>query len=374
MLENPFITYGYESPEYFCDRENETRELIKLLVNGNNTALISPRRMGKTGLIHHVYTQPQIKDQFFTFLVDIYATKNLQDFVFQLGYAIVSKLKSKGQKVTDRFLQFVSSLRTGIAFDGQGNASWNLDIGDIKLPEFTMEEIFNYLNDANKRCIIAIDEFQTIASYPEQNTEALIRTYVQKCRNATFIFAGSQQSMMSEMFSSPARPFYQSVSLMFLKPVGIDQYKQFAVSHFQSKRKNIDEKAVEMIYQEFEGVTWYMQKMLNQIFSNTADGEEAKEKDVEKARDQILGQNEEAYKDLLYLLTVKQRNLLIAICKEKKVTHLTKASFINRHKLQSSSSIQKSKEILLKKQLITCHQGVYEPYDKFMGEWISRYF
>ena len=117
-----------------------------------------------------------------------------------------------------------------------------------------------------------------------------------------------------------------------------------------------------------------MQKMLNQIFSNTADGEEAKEKDVEKARDQILGQNEEAYKDLLYLLTVKQRNLLIAICKEKKVTHLTKASFINRHKLQSSSSIQKSKEILLKKQLITCHQGVYEPYDKFMGEWISRYF
>ena len=24
MIENPFITYGYESAEYFCDRKEET--------------------------------------------------------------------------------------------------------------------------------------------------------------------------------------------------------------------------------------------------------------------------------------------------------------------------------------------------------------
>lgn len=84
----------------------------------------------------------------------------------------------------DRFLQFVTSLRTGISFDGQGNASWNLGVGDIKSPSFTLEEIFNYLKEANKRCIVAIDEFQTIADYPEQNVEALLRTYVQDCRNA----------------------------------------------------------------------------------------------------------------------------------------------------------------------------------------------
>ena len=26
MIENPFITYGYESAEYFCDRKTETHE------------------------------------------------------------------------------------------------------------------------------------------------------------------------------------------------------------------------------------------------------------------------------------------------------------------------------------------------------------
>lgn len=373
MLSNPFITYGYESPEYFCDRESETAELIKLIVNGNNIALISPRRMGKTGLIQHCFSHPELQQDCFTFLVDIYATKNLQDFVFQLGYSIVRKLRSKGQKVIDRFLQFVTSLRTGISFDGQGNASWNLGIGDIKHPDFTLEEIFNYLQSASKHCIIAIDEFQTISRYPEANTEALLRTYVQQCRNSTFIFSGSQQSMMSEMFSSPARPFYQSVALMFLKPVDQEKYQAFAVKHFQQRGKDLDATAFNKLYIQFEGVTWYIQKMLNQLFSNTEKGSVASVSDMENAQNEIIHQNEEAYKDTLYQLTETQRNLLIAICKEEKTAHITTSKFIRQYHLTSASSVQKSATNLLTRQLITHNKGIYEPYDKFMAFWIREY-
>lgn len=49
-LANPFIYQGYESPEYFCDREVETKTLMSHLKNGRNVTLISPRRLGKTGL------------------------------------------------------------------------------------------------------------------------------------------------------------------------------------------------------------------------------------------------------------------------------------------------------------------------------------
>ena len=237
-IDNPFITYGYESAEYFCDRQEETHLLTTLLTNGNHVALISPRRMGKTGLLNHCFAQSDIQQKYYTFLIDIYATKNLQDMVFQMGRTIVTRLKPWGQEAVDRFLQFVTSLRTGISFDGQGNASWNLGVGDIKSPSFTLEEIFNYLKEANKRCIVAIDEFQTIADYPEQNVEALLRTYVQDCRNAVFVFSGSQKSMMSEIFSSPARPFYQSTSLMFLKPVALPAYESFADHHFSSFPKS----------------------------------------------------------------------------------------------------------------------------------------
>ena len=120
MIENPFITYGYESADYFCDRKAEPQEFTTLLTNGNHTVLISPRRMGKTGLIHHCFAQKEIQDRYYTFLIDIYATKNLQDMVYRMGQSIVNRLKSRGQSAIDGFLRFVTSLRTGISFDGQG--------------------------------------------------------------------------------------------------------------------------------------------------------------------------------------------------------------------------------------------------------------
>lgn len=80
-MNNPFVTNGYAGEHYFCDRVQETQALIDLLTNGNNVALISPRRLGKTDLIRHCFAQSAIMDNYYTFLIDIYATSSLQDFV-----------------------------------------------------------------------------------------------------------------------------------------------------------------------------------------------------------------------------------------------------------------------------------------------------
>lgn len=79
---NPFLISGYYSPEFFCDREQETRVILEALHNGRNVTLIAPRRMGKTGLIRHAFyhlkeQQPDID----TFYLDIYSTQSLGDFV-----------------------------------------------------------------------------------------------------------------------------------------------------------------------------------------------------------------------------------------------------------------------------------------------------
>ena len=369
MIENPFITYGYESAAYFCDRKTETQELVTMLTNGNHAALISPRRMGKTGLIRHCFAQKEVQDHYYTFLIDVYATKNLQDMVYRMGQGIVNRLKPRGQSAIDGFLRFVTSLRTGISFDGQGNASWNLGVGDIKSPNFTLEEIFNYLKAADRKCIVAIDEFQVIADYPEQNVEELMRTYVQDCRNAVFIFSGSQKSMMSEMFSSPTRPFYQSVSMMFLKPVALQEYEAFAKGHFEKAGKQIAADVVEAIYDRFDGTTWYLQKVLNQLFATR---ESVVVSDVDKAVEQIINQNEEAYQDILYQLTARQRDLLVAVSREGKARQITGSAFVKRHHLSSASSVQKSAQALTEKQLLTHQQGIYEIYDKFMSEWLQK--
>ena len=73
-LKNPFVISGYVSPYYFCDREEETKNLIRYVTNGRNVALISTRRMGKTGLIRHCFQSKEIRDRYHTFFIDIYST------------------------------------------------------------------------------------------------------------------------------------------------------------------------------------------------------------------------------------------------------------------------------------------------------------
>ena len=169
MVPNPFITNGYVSPQYFCDRVEETKLLTRQVTNGNNVALVSPRRLGKTGLIYHSFGQEAIKDNYYTFIVDIYATKNLQEFVYELGKAVLGVLKSRGRKAWEKFLSTLGSLRSNISFDINGNPEWGFGVGDIKVPEFTLDEIFAYLEHADKPCIVAIDEFQVIADYLTYN-------------------------------------------------------------------------------------------------------------------------------------------------------------------------------------------------------------
>lgn len=369
---NPFITYGYESAEYFCDRKKECEQLTRLLTNGNNVALISPRRMGKTGLLHHCFNQEAVSKNYNTFLVDIYATKNMSDMVYQMGQVIVRGLRPWGQKAIDKFLNIVTSLRTGISLDGMGNASWNLEIGEIKRPVFTLEEIFSYLRQAERPCIVAIDEFQAISSYPEANAEAMLRGLVQECRNAVFVFSGSQRHIMNEMFSSPARPFYQSVSVMNLPPIALDEYVKFARHHFEANGKKIDYGVVEMIYDRFDATTWYVQKMLNELYSLTPEGSQCQLEMVDMALEQILGSYTQTYQDMLIQMSVKQASLLRAIGQEGKASQITGSKFIKAHHLDSASSVQKVSKVLLDKQIITQNGGVYEIYDKFLSLWLNR--
>lgn len=368
---NPFITKGYLGPEYFCDRVEETELLKRMLANGNNVALISPRRMGKTGLLMHCFNEEKFRADYYTFIIDIYATKSLREFVYELGKEIVNVLKPKGKKAFELFLSFISSIRTGISYDSMGNPSWNLEMGDIHSPSATLDEIFRYLNGADKRCIVAIDEFQVVANYPDNNTEAVLRTYIQHSPQANFVFAGSQRTMMGEIFVSPSRPFYQSVFMMNIGAISLENYTAFILHHFREAGKDISPEVIEMVYEKFEGVTWYVQQMMNILYMNTAEGKKCVEEDISMALDLLLNSLDGTFAALLYQLNEKPKQLLVAITKEGKCKGITSSGFVKRHRLTSASSVQSAVRVLIEKQLVTVENGVYEPYDKLFALWMN---
>ena len=369
---NPFLTYGYNGPEYFCDREEETQRLTSLLVNGNHVALMSPRRMGKTGLIRHCFSQQELQQDYYLFIVDIYATKSLGELIYEMGKAILSVLKSKERRAWERFIQIAGSLRTGITFDAMGQPSWNLEIGDIQSPKISLDEIFQYLSTADKPCIVAIDEFQTIMDYPEQNVEALLRTYIQQCNNAWFVFSGSKRHMMGEMFSSPARPFYQSASVISLKPIALDAYSAFITHHFEQGGFRIDLEAIKYIYDKFEGTTWYIQKICNEIYAMADPDKTCGLKEVESAINNAIEEKDDTYQDLMARLSAKQKVLLIALARSGRDVQPTSGAFIKKYHLTSASAVQRSLSALQDKDIVTNSNGQYFIYDYFLFFWLNK--
>lgn len=369
---NPFTIGGYISPEYFCDRETETRELINHLTNHNNVALISTRRLGKTGLIYNCFEQPAIKDTYNTFFVDIYSTGSLREFVYSLSKEILKSLKPRGRMAIEAFWNSVRSIQAGISFDPAGVPSFNLQLGDLRHSETTLDEIFDYLENADKPCIVAIDEFQQISRYPEKNVEALLRTCIQKCTNTQFVFAGSQRHIMGNMFTNASRPFFQSVTIMHLSPIPLKEYVQFAQKQFSNYGKSIDADVVERCYSLFDGITWYVQKMLNTMFSITEKGQTCHTEFIEEALCNILDSMDYVYSEMIFRLPDKQKELLYAINREGIALNITSGQFVRRHSLLSSSSVQAAAKGLLERDFITHEQGEYRIYDRFLSLWLKQ--
>jgi hypothetical protein len=375
LINNPFIVGKYLSDEYFCDRKNETEFLRKQIENGRNVALISPRRIGKSGLIQHFFNQADIKEKYHVFFVDIYATNSLAEFVYTFGKEIYEQLKPKPTLWKEKFFQTISSFRMGFKLDPMtGAPGLHLGLGDIQAPQTSLDEIFSYIDEADKPCIIAIDEFQQIGDYAEKNVEALLRTKIQKCEKAQFIFSGSKRHMMTNMFNSPSKPFYQSAISMGLDPIPLEIYNEFAIQLFEKRGKHIDSSVIENIWNTYDGYTWFVQMMMNELFALTDDGATCCVDMIPEAQRNVVMSQESSYKDILSNIPPKQKIVLQAIAKEGIANSITSAKFIKKYNLNSASAVQAAIKLLLQNDIITKNENSYRVYDYFFAEWLAKVY
>lgn len=372
---NPFVVTGKIEPEYFCDRVVESARLVKSITNGNNLVLISPRRMGKTGLIRFCYDKEEIRDNYYCFFIDILHTTGLREFIHLLGKEIYETLQPRSKKMAKLFLQTLKSINGKFGFDiSTGLPDFSIALGDIEQPTYVLEEIFKYLESADKPCIVAIDEFQQIAKYPEKNVEALLRSHIQKSGNCHFIYAGSERHMMQQMFLSSKHPFYRSADMLELKEIAREVYIPFVVKNFKEFGKSITEEIVGAVYDFFRGHTFYIQKTFNESFADTPEDGSCTMEIVRTAITALIDSYDTIFREILSNIPEKQKELLYAIALDGEASSITSAAFVRKHSLSSASSVQSAVKKLLEKDLITENGKIYAVSDKFFGIWISTQF
>lgn len=372
-ITNPFVVSGKIPPAYFCDREKEATALEKSLTNQLNVVLTSSRRMGKTSLVDHVFDKPAIKDDYITITVDILHTTTFREFIFAFGNAVFDSVATRSKKLRKQFVTLLKSLSASFGYDPlQNTPTFDVKIGDIIKPEYTLGEIFDYLEKVDERCLVVIDEFQQITRYPEKNVEALLRTHIQKLSNANFVFSGSRRRLMEEMFFSYKRPFYQSAKAIQLEPIDREVYLNFATRLFQESNKNIDPNAFYHAYDTFWGVTFYVQRIMKDAFAETPVGACCDMNTIKQLIDDFIDENDSHLREQLSFITEAQKELLYAIHAEEQARAITSMAFNKKHRLRSPSSTQSAALKLLEYDLITCKEKVYTLTDPLLNLWLTR--
>jgi len=372
-MENPFLLKGYKSRNLFCDREDELLKLFSNIENGVDTTLISSRRMGKTGLILHLFEQLKKNKEIECLYVDINFALSQSDFNKLLAETILKKFPEK-TPIGKKFINILKGFRPVISFDGiTGEPQIQIDYISDNEKTNTLQGLLHFLNSQKSLIVFAIDEFQQINEFPEQNTETILRSIIQHLHNIRFIFCGSKQTMMTDMFSNAKRPFFASTQFLFLDKISENSYSQFIKKLFAKYGKQIDCEIIQFILTWTKRHTFYTQSLCNMVFNLSE--KIVTMNDVKKSCIEIMKRNENIYLQYKQLLTVAQWKYLIAVAKEQELEQHTSKKFISKYNIGTPTDSRRLIKTLLEKDLIletiTKDRTFYRVYDVFFSHWLE---
>ncbi len=368
----PFPTTGYYGPGYFCDRKDELARLRQNIKGGNSTTLFALRRLGKTALIKHLFHY--LGSKYVSIYLDILSTESQGDLLNRLSTSIASQYSERttfGKKAWS----LIRSLRPVISYDPLSGTPLINIIPSADGGKKSIEQLLGLLEGDSKPAVIAIDEFQQILEYPEKQTEAWLRSVIQQLRNVTFVFSGSQQHLMKDLFSNPDRPFYRSTQFMKLEKLDAGMYRDFIIRQYSSQSKSIAEETVAEILDWTDLHTYYVQLLCNRVFLSA--GKEITSATWKEEAARILKEQEFVFFGYRDMLTRPQWDLLKAVAREGRVYQPTSGNFVSRHRLGNPATVLRSLNSLQKMELVfretdSKGESYYGLYDILFRRWVER--
>ena len=374
--ENPFVLNAYISPQLFCDREEETATISSALRNGRHVMLYSPRRYGKTGLIHHVFNGLAKVRGARTVFADIYAARDVHEFNTILLNAVHDALNPTPKQFLKNAMEWFSALRPVVSMDDlTGKPSISLEPGDPRKEAATTREIFRILHEQDRTIFLAIDEFQQIATFKDTRMDALLRTELQRSNTVRCIFSGSQRHLLMDLFNDTKKPFYGSADQLELKRIDKETYANFAVNTFKRHKRQLQLDDALYCYDLCKGHTYYVQVLYNRLFATAG---AVDRNAVVQIMLGIVREQDAIMATLRSALTKNQWDLFAAIGREGEVDTPTGSTFMKKHDLPSSAAMVSALQALIDRELIYIrdhddHTGkpIYVPYDPFLAAWFK---
>ena len=370
---NPFKFGDPVEGEYYYPRPELTQSVRQFLENRIHVILIGPRRFGKTSFILNLLHTLEGKGTT-CFFVDIFNVTSHRDFLQQILRALRAK-KKWVQRLKEWFTS-IPRLRPKISWESDESGETTFSLTPEFSPEKDSKEMIQdtiaALGSLDKRVIVAIDEFQTIAELEDQGwLEATLRTQMQQLKNVSFLFSGSRKSIIQDMLNNPSRPFYRSCQPVEFPPLD-EKFSEWIVERFKLASVECELEAVKDLRTMVQDTPNYVQMTCYHLVAQGV--QRVDRKTIREALPTIVKQNSYAYQTLLNSLTpLQQRVLRLAAIESEGIFS---KELISRYELSSGPAVASAVKSLKQKQILdegTAKGKVYFD-DPLFAIWLKTEF
>ena len=374
---NPFYFGDLALDEAFTDRESELRSLKSDILNGQNVALIAPRRYGKSSLVRRAI-QDLVAEGVLVAEVDLMKTPTKAKLASKLARAIHNELASTMFKAKDA-LRIFSSLRIApvITFNAE-ESSYSFSFTAYHAEEdidATIERLLELpaqlAAEQGKTVALYFDEFQEITGI-DPTLPGLMRAVFQEQPDVAHVYAGSKRNMMKRLFNDENEPFYRSAKVMEIGAIAPDLFKTFIKERFDSTDRGVADAVVDALLEITHGHPYATQELAYALWEEVPSGFTANEADLTAALDAVLRSENARFTLTWENASRAQRLVLQALAVEP--GHLQSNAYRMTFGLPSASTVQRATEALVAAELVAKQAGgahvIVEP---FLTEWVRRY-
>ena len=372
-MEQPFIYGKMAENEFFIDRKNETQHLVDNFKGLVNTALISPRRWGKTSLVNKALEELAKDNGYYTVRMDIFNCRTEEQFYKVYVNAILQASASKLDEMVALMKRYIGSVGPKFSI-GEGSQSYGLTLGiDFRETQYSEDEILDLpqriAEEKGKKFVICIDEFQNVGNYAESLAfQRKLRSHWQLHNSVCYCLYGSKRHMLLDIFGNYEMPFYKFGDLMFLDKIAEADWIPYIIGQFKKTGKLISKELASEIVRKVDAHPYYVQQLSHQVWLRTEGTCTAET--VSTAHANIIDQMRLLFSNLLDSLTPKQINFLHAVVDG--VENFSSKTILDKYELGTSANIKNLRKAMLQRDLIDVLPGRTEIQDPIFAAWLKQ--
>lgn len=374
-MQIPF-TYGKIVAENdFTDRSEETKKLVNNMLSQTNTAIISPRRWGKSSLVNKAIDSISRSDKDILFVkINAFRCETIQDFYELFAKRVIEDVSTSAETLLSNAKDFISHLIPKLSIKdpaGQYELSFGIDTQKMPIEEDILDLPQQIALRRKKKVVVCIDEFQQIGEFKDTGKcQKILRNHWQEQKDVAYILYGSKKHMMLNIFGEYNSPFYKFGDLMFLPKISNTDWVKYIVSRFNDTGKHISDEVASYLANQVENHSYYVQQLAQYAWLRTETI--CTEQTVDDSFQSMLDSVNLQFINLMDSLTEKQRSFLYAVSLETR--NLSSVETLSRYKLGTSANIRILKDALKKRDLIEVAGKKTEIQDPILKQWLIRIY